>query len=219
MDRSAKKHPTTVSVLIPSFDVLIRDARSSRLGVGLVWLGWFHLLIFACCEFLFLRGDRAATHFLPLWATDLAFAVLILRHRLPGKAGTGERGLGRLAVRVWLTFAILCFTSASLNSLTGFQVDWFKISWSLLGTFAFAMMAWIFHLAFLIPAVQMSITALLIATWPSHAYLIFGVSWLAVLNGLGILLEIPYWKRIWGLFSSHDVTVISQRDSGVSEPV
>ncbi len=63
-------------------------------------------------------------------------------------------------LRVWLTFVILCLTSASLNSLTGFEIDWFKISWAMLGTFGFAVLAWIFHLAFLIPAVLMSITAL-----------------------------------------------------------
>ena len=219
MDQPVKNRSSMVSILIPSFDQLVRDARSSRLGLGLIWLGWFHLLIFACCEFLFLRGDRAASHFLPLWAADIAFAFFILRHRLPGEPGTGERGLGRLAVRVWLTFAILCFTTVSLNSLTGFQIDWFKISWSLLGTFAFATMAWIFHLAFLIPAIQMSLTSLLIATYPRHAYLIFGISWLLVLNGLGGLLEIPHWKRIWGLIFIHDVTVISKRDSGVSESI
>ena len=212
MDRSAGSRP----VVIPSFDHLVRDARSRHLGSGLVWLGWFHLLIFACCEFLYLQGDRAATHFLPLWVTDFAFAFLILRHRLPNVSGSGsgERGVDRVAIRVWLTFLILCLSSASLNLLTGFEIDWFKISWSLLGTFGFAMMAWLFHLAFLIPAVQMSVTGLLIATWPRHGYLIFGVSWLLALNGLGILLEIPHLKRIMSLVASADVTVISKRNSG-----
>ena len=217
MDGSMRDRPALDSAMIPSFGQLVREARSRRLGVGFVWLGWFHCLIFACCEFLYLRGDRAAIHYLPLWGIDLAFAVLILRHRLPITPGSGERGWNPVALRVWLTFAILCFSSASLNSLTGFEVDWFKISWSLLGTFAFATMAWIFHLAFLIPAVQMSLTGLLIAACPRHSYLIFGVSWLVILNALGCLLEIPSWKRLWTALSIHDVTVFSQREPSVAE--
>ena len=68
--------------------------------------------------------------------------------------------------RVWITFLILAFSSASLNSLVGFETDWFKATWATLATFGFATMAWIFHLGFLIPAVQMSLTALLIARHP-----------------------------------------------------
>ena len=168
---------------------LISEAQAQRLGVGLIIVGWIHLILFGICELLFLRGDRAAVHFLPLWFLDVVLAFLILRSRIPRSAMRGSHGSGRIAIRVWLTFAILCFTSASLNSVTGFAIDWFKISWSILSTFAFATMAWIFHIAFLIPAVQMSLTGLLIAAYPDHAYAIFGVSWLIALNALGIYVE------------------------------
>lgn len=168
---------------------VLSQARSGRFGRGLIIVGWLHCGLFGICEYLFLRGDRAALHFLPLWFADVALAFLILRPRLPAGTRDHPHHSGRVAIRVWLTFAILCLTSASLNSITGFQIDWFKISWSILSTFAFATMAWIFHIALLIPAVQMSLTGLLIAAYPDHAYAIFGVSWLMALNGLGIVIE------------------------------
>ena len=188
MSSSTTSRPAAL-VLDPVASSLISEARAQRLGIGLILVGWVHLVIFGVCELLFLRGDRAAAHFLPLWSLDVVLAFLILRSRIPLSAMTGSHGSGRIAIRVWLTFAILCFTSASLNSITGFAIDWFKISWSLLSTFAFATMAWIFHIAFLIPAVQMSLTGLLIAAYPDHAYAIFGVSWLIALNALGIRVE------------------------------
>ena len=171
------------------FAPLVAELRGRRLGLGLILLGWVHLAIFAACEWLFRRGDRAAAHFLPLYVLDIATAVAIFRRLVPRLGALGSARLARVAVRVWLTFAILCLTSASLNTVTGFAIDWFKISWAMLGTFGFAMMAWVGHLAFLIPAVQMSLTALLIAAYPDHAYAIFGVSWLVALNALGYLME------------------------------
>ena len=50
-------------------------------------------------------------------------------------------------------------------------------------------MAWIFHLQFLIPAVQMSLTALLITRNPAYAYAIYGVSWCVALHAVGLSLE------------------------------
>ena len=177
------------SLLGSYFEQLVVDARGVRLGVSLFWIAWLHLLIFAVCEFLFWRGDRAATHFLPLWMLDAGGALLLVRQRLAALVALRSGLTTKLLLRVWLTFVILCLTSASLNSLTGFEIDWFKISWAMLGTFGFAVLAWIFHLAFLVPAVQMSITALLIAAHPDHAYAIFGVSWFLTLQGLTVLLE------------------------------
>ena len=94
-----------------------------------------------------------------------------------------------LVARIWITFLILTFSTAMLNKLVGFHTDWFKALWATLSTFGFAMMAWIFHLKFLIPAVQMSMTALLIARYPEYAYGIYGVSWCVALNTVGIALE------------------------------
>lgn len=180
---------TIEPILDDSWSRLLRDARACRLGTALIAAGWWHLLIFLACEALFARGDRAAAHYLPLWFADALFAFVVVRCRFPALDRVESGASVRVGLRIWITFAILCFTSASLNSLTGFEVDWFKISWCLLGTFGFAMMAWVFHLAFLALAVQMSLTATLIAAHPDHAYALFGASWCLALNALGWLLE------------------------------
>jgi hypothetical protein len=167
------------------YTVALRD----RWGVALVLVGWCHLAIFLVCQWLYGRGDRAESHFLPLWGLDLAGGVLILRRFLSRPAGGPPPSLLLLVARIWITFLILAFSAASLNSLIGFQTDWFKAIWATLSTFGFATMAWIFHLKFLVPAVQMSLTALLIARFPGYAYGIFGLSWCLALNSVGFSLE------------------------------
>jgi hypothetical protein len=166
-----------------------RVALRDRWGLALIAVGWVHLAIFLICQGLFAQGDRSKSHFLPLWGVDLILAVLILRRFIGGRSRGSAPSLLPLVTRVWITFLILAFSSANLNSLIGFETDWFKANWATLATFGFATMAWIFHLAFLIPAVQMSMTALLIARHPEWAYLIYGASWCLALNGVGLVLE------------------------------
>ncbi len=195
------------------FDQVVRDARSNRLGAGLSLVGWFHLLLFGSCEVLYGQGDRAALHFIPLWFLDVVFTLLVLHHRLPSIGSPGSARSFRVAFRIWITYTILCLTSASLNSITGFQVDWFKVSWAMLATSSFATMAWIFHPGFLIPAVQMSITALLIASHPDHAYAIFGVSWFLTFQGFGVLLERNRLNPPFFRGAKRRVDVVRRRES------
>jgi len=168
---------------------VVRVADRDRWGVGLMAIGWAHLAVFLACQALYARGDRAESHFLALWGLDLAVALTIARRFVGGPGRRPMPALVRVMVRVWATFLILCLTSASLNRLTGFEVDWFKAAWGNLATFGFATMAWIFHPAFLVLAVQMSLTGILIATNPGSAYAIYGASWCLALNGLGLALE------------------------------
>jgi hypothetical protein len=167
------------------YSVALRD----RWGLALVLIGWVHMADFLVCQYLYGRGDRAVSHFLPLWGLDLVVGTLILRRFLAGPACGPIPSLFLLVARIWITFLILAFSTASLNSLIGFQTDWFKAMWATLSTFGFATMAWIFHLKFLIPAVQMSLTALVIARFPGYAYGIYGISWCLALNTVGIALE------------------------------
>jgi hypothetical protein len=167
------------------YGVALRD----RWGLALMWVGGVHLAIFLICQVLYGRGDRAETHFLPLWGLDLAGGVLIFRRFLAGRSRGPIPSLFVLVARIWITFLILAFSAASINSLVGFETDWFKAIWASLSTFGFATMAWIFHLKFLVPAVQMSLTALLIARFPSLAYGIYGVSWFVALVTVGLALE------------------------------
>ena len=216
MNRS-KSVETVVEPSLPfDFSHLVDDARGVRLGVALIGVAWVHLALFTVCEVLFVRGDRAAAHFLPLWTLDVVSALLLVRGRINSLGCLGSTRSTRLILRIWLTFAILCFTSASLNSLTGFQIDWFKISWSMLGTFGFATLAWVFHLGFLIPAVLMSLTALLIASHPDHAYLIFGLAWFVTLHGFGFMLDGKRLMQRFGLDQRRDERiVIKHRSEGL----
>src|SRR5262249_40823817 len=85
--------------------------------------------------------------------------------------------------RLWVTFLILSFNVATLNALTGWESLWFKASWGTLSTFLFATLAWLFTLKFLIPAVMMYFTALLMARYPEWNNLFYGLSWCAALLG------------------------------------
>lgn len=167
------------------YAVALRD----HWGIALILVGWVHFGIFLICQYLYGTGDRAEGHFLPLWGLDLTLSVLIARRFLVGTDRGPIPSLFLLTSRVWVTFLILTFSTASLNALVGFETDWFKAVWSTLSTFGFAMMAWIFHLKFLVPAVQMSLTALLIARFPNIAYLLYGLSWCLALNSVGVSLE------------------------------
>jgi hypothetical protein len=167
------------------YAVALRD----RWGSALAWVGWSHLGIFLICQWLYGRGDRAVAHFLPLWGLDLACGLLILRNALKAPGVRSPPSLLGVVARIWITFLILAFSAASLNSFIGFQTDWFKAVWATLSTFGFATMAWIFHLKFLVPAVQMSLTAFLIARFPGYAYGIYGLSWCLALNLVGCSLE------------------------------
>lgn len=189
MPSVSKPLPSRISGLAADVAELDRAALRDRWGLGLIGVGWSHLAVFLVCQTLYARGDRAETHFLPLWGLDLIVAVAILRRFLRGSSREPAPALLPVVVRIWITFLILTFSSASLNALVGFETDWFKAAWSTLATFGFATMAWIFHLGFLVPAVQMSLTALLIARNPGGAYGIYGVSWCLALNGVGLVLE------------------------------
>lgn len=177
------------SGLAADIEELYGVALHDRWGLALASIGWVHLAIFLVCQYLYGLGDRAEAHFLPLWGVDLGLGAAICRRFLANSQGGPTPCLLKLVARVWITFLILAFSAASLNSLVGFQTDWFKAIWATLSTFGFATMAWIFHLKFLIPAVQMSLTALLIARFPGYAYGIYGLSWCLALNGVGWSLE------------------------------
>jgi hypothetical protein len=198
--------PSGLSADIAELDeVALRD----RWGMALVSVGWFHLTVFTVCQLLYGTGDRAESHFLPLWGVDLVGSILIFRRFLVGPDRGPLPSLFVLVARIWITFLILTFSTASLNRLVGFETDWFKAVWATLSTFGFAMMAWIFHLKFLIPAVQMSLTALLIARFPAYAYGLYGISWCLALNLVGLNLE----RRRSGVSSKRQAT--RTRSSGV----
>src|SRR5512135_275119 len=167
---------------------LARVALRDRWGRAIMAIGWVHLAFFLICQAIFSRGDRTASHFVALWIADL-LATLGTFRLIAGPGGVRSTPLAGVVVRVWATYLILTFNAATMNSLMGWTLDWFKPSWATLGTFGFATMAWLLGLRFLIPAIQMYFTGLLMVRFPESNYLIFGLSWWAALQVIGRLLE------------------------------
>jgi len=163
---------------------VLRVAARDRWGRALMAIGWVHLAFFLVGQAIYVPSRSNDYRYPALWLAELAAILGVLRlvagrgwHR--ASAGSG------LVIRVWVTFLILTFNVVSLNSLSGWEVDWFKPVWATLSSFGFATMAWLFGPRFLIPAVQMYFTGLLMVRYPGASYLIYGVSWCAALQGIG----------------------------------
>ena len=186
--RGSRKTPS----LIPAIEALETSIHRDRWGLGLIAVGWVHLATFLSCEALFVSGDRRSLPYLALWGAELVTVVLILRRVVTANGRRPAPELTGLLARVWITFLILKFNAVSLNTLMGMDTmaqEWFKPMWGTLGTFGFAMMAWLTTPWFLILAVQMSLTAAIMVKNPMHAYLIYGVSWCVALHAVGFALE------------------------------
>lgn len=160
------------------------SAQRDRWSVVLPAIGWIHLAFFIICQWLYSRGDRSPIRFPALWFAELVCVAAAIR-AIAGPGWSKRSPIAGFAVRVWCTFLILSFNVASLNTLTGFGVDWFKPVWATLSTFGFASMAYITTPWFFVPAVQMYFTGLLMASFPQYNYIIYGLSWWLALNLIG----------------------------------
>ena len=167
---------------------LERVALRDRWGLALMLVGWIHLAFFLTCQALFSMGDLRQIHYLALWGGEFAAILWVLR-RVAGRGWHRSTPLATILVRVWATFLILSFNVASLNSLTGWTLDWFKPVWATLSTFGFATTAYLVNPWYFAVAVQMYFTGLLMVLNPGLNYLIYGASWWASLQTIGIILE------------------------------
>ena len=155
-------------------------------------VGWFHLATFLTLHLAYRSGHLNPWIYLTAWAVELAVAVVVLRRMVTANGRYKAPPLVGLLTRVWITFLILAFNVLALNHTTAMPPEWFKPVWATLSTFGFAMMAWIVSLWFLIPAVLMSLTGLLMHRDTADAYLIWGVSWCSVLHLVAFGIE---WAR------------------------
>ncbi len=145
-------------------------------------VAWIHLLTFLACQFLHDPLVERDVRHLVLWVVELVVVIITMR-RVAGLGWFWSSPAIYVIARLWVTFLILSFNVATLNALTGWESLWFKASWGTLSTFLFAALAWLFTPKFLIPAVQMYFTALLMARFPDWNNLIYGVSWWLALMG------------------------------------
>lgn len=169
-------------------------ADMKRAGIRRPWgralkaIGWVHLVSFLACQAVYTWGDRPAASIVSLWALELG-AVLAAMRLAAGRDWIRESPGVALVVRIWITFLILSFNLASLNYLNRSAVDWFKPAWCTLASFGFATLAWLFGARFLIWAVQMYLTGLLMVMLPRWNYLINALSWFVILQIIGHDLE------------------------------
>ena len=157
-------------------DELNRSAVRKRLAVGLAGVGCIHLATFAVGQSIsdpaILRDLRHPV----LWFLELVAVQVFLRRSL-GRGWSRSSTAINLVAKLWTTFLILSFNLVTLNSITGFELAWYKPVWATLSTFLFASLAWLFTPWFLVAAVQMWATGLLMISLPDWAFLIYGVSW------------------------------------------
>lgn len=147
-------------------------------------IGWVHLGFFLVCQAVYTAGVRAPTASIALWGAEL-LAVLAGLRLVAGPGWLRSSPAVGLIARVWITFLILSFNVASLNTLTGFGVDWFKLVWCTLSSFGFATMAWLFGARLLVPAFQMYFTGLLMSRFPEWSYVIYASSWCVAMQYIG----------------------------------
>ncbi|GAC1450830.1 MAG: hypothetical protein NVSMB9_35550 [Isosphaeraceae bacterium] len=153
-------------------------------GRAVMAVGWVHLVSFLVCQGVYTAGSRVAWVSLLLWSLEVLAVLGVLRQVAGRGWAHGSAAIG-LIVRIWVTFLILSFNVAMLNTLTGWSIDWFKPVWCTLSSFGFATMAWLFGARFLIQAFQMYFTGLLVVRFPQWGYLIHGVSWWGALQVIG----------------------------------
>jgi hypothetical protein len=166
---------------------LNRSAVRKRLSIALAGVACINLATFLICQLIYVPDGRRDYRHPLLWLLDLAAVLAFLRESL-GRNWVRSSSAINLVAKLWTTFLILSFNLLALNSLTGFELHWYKPVWATLSTFLFASLAWAFSPWFLVPAVQMWATGLLMANLPDWCFLIYGISWWIALVGIAIQL-------------------------------
>lgn len=166
-----------------------RAAVERRYGILCLALGTMHLAFFTACQLeAWIVGAEPRWVFPLLWLIEV-IATFIIARIVAGKGWFWGPPISALVARVWCTYLILAFSLSTLNHVSGWEHDWFKPVWGTLGTFGFAIMAWLFSAWFFIPAVQMWLTGLLMVRFPHYGFLIQGGSMWLALTVIGIVLE------------------------------
>ncbi len=147
-----------------------------RWSRGLMAIAWIHLIAFVVCHTLHSPTHDSDPRHILVWFIELV-AVFVAMRAVAGKGWFWSPPAIHLVGRLWLTLLVLSFSLATLNATMGWETLWFKAAWGTLSSFFFAVLAWLYTPRFLILAVQMYLTALLMARFMDWNNLIYGVSW------------------------------------------
>jgi hypothetical protein len=154
-----------------------------RWSRALMAVAWIHLGSFLVCHALHSPSHDSDPRHILVWFTELV-AVFVAMRAFAGKGWFWSPPAVHLVGRLWLTLLILSFSLSTLNATIGWETLWFKAAWGTLSSFFFAVLAWLFTYRFLILAVQMYLTALLMARFMDWNNLIYGLSWWLALMGI-----------------------------------
>jgi hypothetical protein len=147
-----------------------------RWSRALAAVACIHLCTFAICHTLHSPARGADPRHILVWFIELV-AVFVAMRIFAGKGWFWSPQAIHFVGRLWLTLLILSFSLSTLNATIGWETLWFKAAWGTLSSFFFATLAWFITPRFLILAVQMYVTALLMARYMEWNNLIYGVSW------------------------------------------
>jgi hypothetical protein len=166
-------------------DELNRSVVRGRLARGLAGVSWIHLAVFTACQFIYDPAIHRDLRHLALWVLELGAVLVFLRKTL-GNDWMRSSTAMNLVAKLWTTFLLLSFNLLTLNQLTGYELSWYKPVLATLSTFFFASLAWLFSPWFVVPAIQMWATGLLMVKLIDWAFLIFGLSWWVALTGTAL---------------------------------
>jgi hypothetical protein len=170
-------------------DGLVRLARRRRWGVALLLVGWLHLLAFWLCHHLSaVRDYHGAAGYLAIWVGELAAAWLIFRLCGGPRPAEAPPPLARFVARLWLTYLVLAFNLCTMNRLRGHVLFELLPAMASLASFAFLVMSFTVSRRFFAAVLVMFAAGLLMSAWLSYSYLVFGLAWWLVLNGIGWVL-------------------------------
>jgi hypothetical protein len=147
-----------------------------RWSRALMAVAWIHVVAFGVCHVLGSPVGQSDPRHVVVWFLELA-AVFVAMRRVAGRGWFWSPPAVHLVARFWLTLLILSFSLSTLNAMIGWDTLWFKAAWGTLSSFFFAALAWLVTPRFLILAVWMYVTALLMACFVEWNNLIYGVSW------------------------------------------
>jgi hypothetical protein len=173
----------TTSRVVPDWRALLSDEidhaivrGGGRWSRALMAVAWIHLLAFVICHNLHSPRQGSDPRHILVWFAELV-TVFVAMRIFAGKGWFWSPQAIHMIGRLWLTLLILSFSLSTLNATIGWQTLWFKAAWGTLSSFFFAALAWLITPRFLILAVQMYVTALLMARFMNWNNLIYGVSW------------------------------------------
>jgi hypothetical protein len=153
-----------------------------------------NLAAFAACQALYDPNITQDNRILLTWLADLVGSWVVFR-AVAGRWGYPGTSAPGVVIRTWVTFFILTFNSVLMNVQTGWSIHWYRLAWPTLSTFGFAMLAWLVDLRFLVFAVQMWLTGMVMVRLSQWNYAIYGTSWSLALVVIGSTLTAAARRR------------------------